>query len=292
MIPQPVAASLRLGPALAIALAAGCGTLAGSGDAGGDLVNPPAAGFDLAGSDARAVRVADATVTAMGGRRAWDRTRYVAWDFFGRRRHVWDKKTGNVRIEGTSPESGEPYVILMNLQTGKGRAWRGGLAVADPGELEQMLDAGEGAWINDSYWLVMPYKLMDAGVTLSYLGERETEAGRPADVLQLTFADVGRTPQNKYHVYVAKASGLVEQWAYFADRQDDTPRIKVPWGQWKRYGRIMLSGDRGEVRGNPARLTDIAVFDELPESILTSPEPVDWPPRRPKQAAFNAVDGG
>jgi hypothetical protein len=38
----------------------------------------------------------------------------------------------------------------------------------------------------------------------------------------------------------------------------------------------MLSGDRGELNGPPARLTGIAVFDELPESVFTSPDPVAW----------------
>src|SRR2546421_138000 len=56
--------------------------------------NPPAPGFDRAGSDPRAVAIADRTMRAMGGRRAWDQTRYISWRFFGKRLHVWDKWTG------------------------------------------------------------------------------------------------------------------------------------------------------------------------------------------------------
>ncbi len=37
----------------------------------------------------------------------------------------------------------------------------------------------------------------------------------------------------------------------------------------------MLSGDRGEMRGRPAKLTDIVVFDELPETVFRKPEPID-----------------
>ena len=37
--------------------------------------NPPAPGFDLAGSDPRAIAVADQVMERMGGREAWDRTR-------------------------------------------------------------------------------------------------------------------------------------------------------------------------------------------------------------------------
>jgi hypothetical protein len=44
-----------------------------------------------------------------------------------------------------------------------------------------------------------------------------------------------------------------------------------PWTGWQQYGRIVLSGDRGELK-----IVDIAVFDELPESYLLDPAPIDW----------------
>ena len=245
--------------------------------------NPPAEGFDLQGSDAKAIELADAVMAKMGGRRAWNETRYIVWNFFGQRRHVWDKREGRVRIELDGPE-GVPYVYVLNIDTKSGRAWKGGQEVTDPDELARMMDQAEAMWINDSYWLVMPYKPTDAGVTLKFLGERAMEGGRIADVLQLTFKDVGRTPNNKYHVYVAKDSGLVEQFDYYEHSDDPTPRISAPWRKWKRFGRIMLSGDRGERHGRPAKLTDIAVFDELPESVFTNPEPINlsqWEPAAP-----------
>ncbi len=237
--------------------------------------NPPAPGFDTVGSDIRAVAIADLVMRALGGREAWDQTRYITWSFFGHRRHLWDKHTGSVRIEGRGPRTGTPYVMLLNVNTGEGRAWKDGEAVTGD-ELTPMLEAGVGAWINDSYWLVMPYKLKDSGVTLGYVGESETPGGKPADVLSLTFTDVGRTPQNKYHVWVAQDSGLIEQWAFFREAGDEEPAFTTPWAGWKRHGRIMLCGDRGEMGGEPRQLTDIAVLDTVPESAFTSPEPVDW----------------
>ena len=236
--------------------------------------NAPRRAFDLEGSDAKAIELADAVMAKMGGRRAWNETRYIVWNFFGQRLHIWDKHSGRVRIELDGPE-GVPYVAVLNIDAQSGRAWKGGQEVTDPDELARMMDQAEAMWINDSYWLVMPYKLKDAGVTLKYQGEREMEDGRIADVLQLTFQDVGRTPNNKYHICVAKDSGLVEQFDYYEHSDDPTPRISRPWRDWKRFGRIMLSGDRGERHGRPAKLTDIAVFDELPETVFTSPEAVD-----------------
>ena len=233
--------------------------------------NPPAPGFDLAGSDQEAIAIADQVMQKLGGREAWDNTHYITWSFFGLRRHVWDKHTGDLRVEGTDRETGKPYLILMNLPTMKGRAWADGEEITDPGELAKRLDYGEAVWINDSYWMFMPYKLKDSGVTLKYLGERPMLDGRPASVLQLTFAGVGRTPQNKYYVYVADDTGLVEQWDYFEDAGHAEPGFQNPWHNWQRYGNILLSDDRGE-RGH----TGIAVFTELPAAILDSPEAVDW----------------
>ncbi len=233
--------------------------------------NPPAEGFDLAGSDAKAIEIADRVMAAMGGRDAWDATRYLRWRFFGRRLHVWDKHAGRIRIEGVGREDQKPYVILMNLHTKEGRAWRGGEEITDPAELAEMLDQGESIWINDSYWIVMPYKLKDTGVTLKYAGRGTMADGRPAEVLELTFKDVGDTPENKYRVYVADDSGLVEQWDFYRNAADEEPGFKTPWHDWQRYGRILLSDNRGE-NGH----TEVAVFDELPDSVFTVPAAGDW----------------
>ena len=139
-----------------------------------------------------------------------------------------------------------------------------------PDSLQKRLDGGYRAWINDSYWLVMPYKLKDSGVTLKYAGERKMENGVNSEVLQLTFEAVGVTPQNKYEIFVNKENKLVEQWAFFRTAEDEEPRFTGPWLDWQQHGRILLSAKRGE-RGH----TDVAVFDELPALVFESPEPVD-----------------
>ncbi len=227
--------------------------------------NPPMPGFDRENSDARAIEIADRVMEAMGGREAWDQTRYITWNFFGRRRHLWDKWSGDVRIEAGN------RLILMNINTKKGRVWIDGEEVTHPDSLAKYLDYGYRAWVNDSYWMFMPYKLKDTGVTLKYLGEGTMQNGRKADILQLTFSNVGVTPQNKYHVYVDQKTGLVGEWAYFPEASDDSAAFHTPWNHWQRYGRILLSDDRGQ-----RKHADIAVFSELPDSLFSSPAPVDW----------------
>ena len=238
--------------------------------------NPPAEGFNLEGSDAKAIAIADAVMEKMGGRKAWDDTRYIAWKFFGFRMHYWDKHSGNIRVEFNSRE-GEHVVLLANLNTKQGQAWIDGEEITEPEKLAEMMKNALSAWINDAYWLVMPYKLKDSGVTLKYAGEKDMEDGRAADVLQLTFDSVGNTPENKYEVFVAKDSGLVEQWSFFSSSADDEPRMTTPWQNWERHGNILLSADRGMRRGQPSRHTDVGVFETLPESVFTDPGPVELP---------------
>ncbi|KAA3620483.1 MAG: hypothetical protein DWQ05_00465 [Calditrichaeota bacterium] len=201
---------------------------------------------------------------ALGGRENWDNTRYITWKFFGRRLHIWDKFTGTIRIE-----SGK-HTVVMNVHTQKGRLWEFDQEVTYPDSVAKYVEEGYHVWINDSYWLVMPYKLKDRGVTLKYLGEREMDSGAIADVLQLTFTNVGVTPENKYEVYVNKENKRVEQWSYFSKSTDTKARFTTPWLDWQKYGKIYLSSNRGK-RDH----TDIAVFDELPASIFENPERLD-----------------
>jgi len=236
--------------------------------------NPPAEGFDAEGSDPEAIALADEVMVAMGGREAWDATRYLSWRFMDRRDHYWDRYSGDARVEGTtSEEEGEqPFVLLLNVNTREGRAFVGGAEVTDAEERAQWLDRAFGMWTNDSYWVFMPFKLKDSGVTLKYLGERETEQfGKPA-VLELSFAEVGLTPQNRYEVYVDPKSHLVSGWAWYPEATDETPRFTLPWGDYQQVGRILLANDHGQ--GHDWRLR---AFDELPRSVFESPEPVNVP---------------
>lgn len=217
--------------------------------------------------DTQALRIAEGVLETLGGRDAWEGTRYVSWHFFGMRRHWWDRRTGDVRIEGEL--DGDPVVILMNLDSRQGRVQRAGLEVTEPVARAALLERGYAWWVNDSYWMFMPYKLRDPGVQLRYGGETRLEDGGPADLLVLTFDEVGLTPRNRYEVAVARDTGRVESWAYYADRDDPEPRFTSPWRGWQRFGGILLATDHG--RGKDWA---IAVPGSLPASVFRYFAPV------------------
>lgn len=217
--------------------------------------NPPAAGFNAADSDEQAIAIADDVMEAMGGRANWDASRYFHWNFFGNRTLLWDKKEGIVKITLLEDST----QMRVNLDTGEGAVSRDGSLITEEGPKKQALSQAKSIWINDAYWVFMPFKLKDSGVTLKYLGTDTTQAGQSAELLQLTFEKVGDTPQNKYHVWVGQDDRLVRQWAYFANAADEEPRFILPWDDYTAKGNLLLSGNRGE-----RQITDIKVMDEMP----------------------------
>ncbi len=218
--------------------------------------NPAMEGFNAVDSDQKAIALADMTMEAMGGRTAYENARYLSWNFFGSRKHVWDKMTGDVYIKSLK----EDYELHMNIKNMKGSLKMGGQDIQQQDSLTKYLQKGKEMWINDSYWLVMPYKLKDSGVTLKYLGEGDTTDGVLADKVELTFNNVGVTPLNKYHVYIQKDTKLVVQWDFFTNTTDEEPRFSTPWTDYKEYGGIMLSSGRGNYT-----LSEIMVSDSLKE---------------------------
>ncbi|MEM7353027.1 MAG: DUF6503 family protein [Acidobacteriota bacterium] len=223
--------------------------------------------------DPKAVELAESVVEAMGGQDAWDATRFVRFNFFGFRLHHWDRQTGRHRLEGKSRD-GDSYVILHNVNTREGTVVVNG-EVMEGEEKDKRLKGAYGAWINDTYWLVMPYKLLDPGVNLAYDGE-ETIDDTTFDKLKLTFEGVGLTPGDTYWAYINRDTGLMERWAYFLESwEEDREPTHWQWTDWARHGKVMLSPRRyNTAEKNERMLSDLAVLDHLPDSVFESPDPV------------------
>lgn len=225
--------------------------------------NAPAEGFNAEGSDAIAILLADQVMNSMGGRQKWDNTNVIYWNFLGSRTLLWDKQNNRVRIDIPSRE----LAIALNMDDMTGRVWKSGEELTAQDSLTKYLEQGRRMWINDSYWLVMPFKLKDSGVTLKYLREDITMAGEKADVLGLTFEGVGVTPQNGYEVWVDMDDRLVRQWAYYSDASQEEANFVLPWTDYKSYDGLLLSGERGD-----RDLTEIKVMKQVPKGAFDGPD--------------------
>jgi hypothetical protein len=203
-------------------------------------------------------------IDAMGGADGFHETKYIAWNFFGYRRIIWDKENNRIRVEYLKKQ----LTIITYLHKDEGYLYMNGQEVTEPDSLKKYFDKARRVWMNDSYWLVMPFKLRDNGVVLQYAGEEKSMLGTDCEVIQLTFDNVGATPENKYLVYINKQTKLVDAWKYFETFEDATPNISNTWTEYAQYGKIMLSGNRG----SEGKLTEIHTWQSVPEYVFIDRE--------------------
>lgn len=257
-----------------------------------------AQGFDPALSDPRAVSIADLVMGALGGRRAWDQTRFLHFAFAVERRngrsvyrtHLWDRWEGRLRYQATGKDR-MPFLVLLDLQTRSGEAYRLPLEAPaqqgaprdraperlDPEAERPLLAEAYETWINDTYWVLMPYKMKDPGVRLKYAGEVSRD-GEDYDLVELTFAGVGLTPGDRYWAHVNRRTHLMDRWSYVL--QDDPPGSEPTiwdWKGWTRRGRILLCLEHVTSRkGETVKIVHpiLEVYDSLPDAYFRSPEPL------------------
>lgn len=213
----------------------------------------------LNSSDDAAIALANQVMDAMGGQQAWDNTHLFKWTFFGRRTHIWDKQNQISKINVPSQE----VEYLLDISDMTGTVKRKGEILSDQDSVDHYLEQARRMWINDSYWLFMPFKLQDEGVTLKMADPDTTQIGTLSDRIEMTFESVGVTPENKYIVYVDQESKLITQWDFYTNYTDSLPRFQSAWPDYNRYGDLLLSG--GAMGTNA--ISDIEVSAELSELL-------------------------
>jgi hypothetical protein len=272
---RPFATALALGLALACAAEPAAPptepetTAEPAATAEGESTSAPAAA-EQGAADPEAAALAARVLEALGGEAAWREARFLRFGFAGARQHAWERATGRHRVEGKTQE-GEEYVVLHDLDTRQGRAWVDGEEVTGERATE-LLENAYGAWVNDTYWLLMPYKLRDPGVTLAHDGTREIE-GTEYGVLTLSFAGVGLTPGDRYWAYVHPESGQMDYWAFRLESMPaDAEPVLWRWADWQTHAGIRLASRREQVGGERVlELSPIEVSTEVPEGVFDGP---------------------
>lgn len=199
--------------------------------------------------DPDARRIHARMMEAMGGEDAWDRTRYLEFDWLVarpegeplRRSHRWDRWTGRHRVEAPS-DGGAMVAVFDSDEPADGRVWIGGSEVTGA-RADSLLRRANAMYVNDSYWLVMPYKWTDPGAHLAYLGRKTDDGGESWEVVELSFEPgVGLTPRNVYHAWVDPETWLMERWYHF--RREGADPLVTDWTEWVPCGPIRLARDR------------------------------------------------
>lgn len=211
--------------------------------------------------DEKAIALAKRIEDASGGKENWDKVHYISFDYFGSRYWFWDKFKNRYRVESERRK----FRIAGSIDGIETHLWLKGVEVTDADSMLKYKDYAYKAWINDMYWLILPFKLLDPGVYLDYVGECQFDSTHHATCFDMTFQNVGVTPENKYRIYVDTLMNNIIFWDHFQNKNDSLPSLSNPWTDYKQYGNIRLAGGRGDTRG----LESIELYDHLPDQVFT-----------------------
>jgi hypothetical protein len=229
--------------------------------------------------DAKADAVGKELIAAMGGEKAWAKARQFQFDFVverdgkkaASRSHAWDRYTGDYRVSGTD-KTGAPFTVYFNANTKDGKAFVN-RKPAEGVEQAALLKSAYGMFINDTYWLLAPWKIFDPGVHLAYAGEKPCPDGGVCDVLKLSFEDVGLTPRDVYWLYVTRDGRKMVQWQFVLNGSSDPPTT-VAWKDWRPFGGILLATEKPMME-RPAviRFENLSVSPTRDDGLFKAPTP-------------------
>ncbi len=223
-------------------------------------------------SDPKAVDLAKSVMQAMGGEKAWDNVHFVRYDFIvtmggqtrASRSHLWDKWAGRYRYESKTKD-GKSQVVLFNVNNQQGDVFVDGVKI-EGDEAAAALKGAYSAFINDMYWLAMPWKWLDSGVHLKYDGPTEHD-GKPCELVELSFDSVGLTPGDHYKAYVDDSSKLMTYWEYTLQSGNQ--------GAWNwEYGThngVKLASNHTNAEGGSINMGAVAVYDQVEDAFFTDP---------------------
>lgn len=211
--------------------------------------------------DPKAVALAEKMIVAMGGMDQWKAVKAVRFDFVvepqgnpaRRVKHLWDRRTGRDHVEWE--RDGKRTVAWVDLSQKTGNAWTDSTKLQGA-ELKAALDTAHARWVNDTYWMIMPWKTLDTGVNLKHEGARDGH-----QVLHLSFGKVGLTPGDQYWAFVNNDTGLMDSWEYLLE---DGTKGSWVWKEWGNYGGVKLSklkesaDKKVAIRLDPLRIMDAA----------------------------------
>ncbi|MCU1245447.1 MAG: hypothetical protein JWN02_1357 [Acidobacteria bacterium] len=206
---------------------------------------------------------------------AWEKSRFFSFSFNVERggkiaasfAQKWDRFTGDYRVEGKN-QAGDTLMVIMNVNTRKGKAWKNGEEMTDATEL---LNFGYRRFVNDIYWLLMPLKALDPGVHREAGGERTDNCGHAWDLVKLSFdPGVGLTSSDVYWMWVNRDTGMVDEWDMKLQGSPPAERpLEVVFHDYRRINGVLIS-TRREIRdkGQTIRLDDLVIAPDVPKGAF------------------------
>lgn len=234
-------------------------------------------------ADAASLACIKELTDAMGGQETWNKLPYFRFDFVvvkdgkevARFKHWWDKMHSRCRVEGPD-EQGRVVTACFNLMTKKGKTFTDGIVDTDSTNIANIIENGYERWVNDTYWIIMPFKLHDNGVHVKHVRTEEGTNGATYDVLEVSFMpNVGLTPEDHYWLFVNTKTHLIDRWEMVLTGQKPPPSGST-WESWTSIGPLQLSLAR-RFDGKPVmlRFENVATPATMDNSVFTDSRPKD-----------------
>ena len=191
-------------------------------------------------ADSLARRVMDAA----GGAEAWSKASYVLFSQATEInripsrvvRHLWNRKTNQYRMELPGP-AGEPYVVLFDIDTRQGTVYWDSVEL-DAAEAAVRIEEAYDRFVNDSFWLLAPLMLFDAGVERTFFPDSSDES---TDMLHLRFTLPDRAPAEEFYLRIDRTSAQIRQWKYRGPADDPEGPFRI--FEWREHESHPVPGD-------------------------------------------------
>lgn len=159
-------------------------------------------------------------IQAAINQKAWDTTAAVSFTFRGNHHYLWDKKHNLVQVKWDDKKA------LYNTQTLEGIAYENDKKLTDSQKIDVIKKAND-YFNNDSFWLIAPFKLRDAGTTRSIVMQDNQEA------LMVTYASGGSTPGDSY-VWLVNQNYVPKAWKLWVSIIP-VGGLETSWEDWTTF---------------------------------------------------------
>jgi hypothetical protein len=236
-----------------------------------------ATAFDPAGSDPKAVELADKVFAAAGGPQGWDQAKQIRWKEAVTRdgavaaqgEQAWDRWNGRHHGRLETP-SGDVVVMQSLYEEGSGSAFiknqKMGQAEAAPA-----IKAARERWNFDTAALLMPYLLKSPGTTLKYEGDAADDNKQPTlEQIKVTFDSRDKARDGStYYVVVRKDTHIIERLEIVKAGQPDASRLGYKLGDWVTVNGMKFPTRHENIgyKGEVITFKDISVSAEPDEDL-------------------------
>ena len=147
---------------------------------------------------------------------AYDDTEVLEWSFRGEHFYKWNKQESIVDVSWDTNK-----VVLYTNQPKKSKVFVGDKEVDNP----ELIKKATHFFNNDSFWLVAPYKVFDAGT------ERRIVKHNGKDALLITYTSGGSTPGDSY-LWILDDTGFPTSYKMWT-KIIPIGGVEASWSDWK-----------------------------------------------------------